>query len=74
MTVHARGSGGRPQRILVTGAAGFIGRWVVGELLARGHEVLPIDNLVAGDVAALEEFRGHPGFLPFEEGDRKSVV
>ncbi len=28
-------------RVLVTGAAGFIGRWVVGELLARGHEVLP---------------------------------
>ncbi|HUP55594.1 MAG TPA: NAD-dependent epimerase/dehydratase family protein [Methylomirabilota bacterium] len=56
-------------RILVTGAAGFIGRWVVGELLAQGHEVLPIDNLVAGDAAALEEFRGHPGLRPFEEGD-----
>ena len=36
-------------RVLVTGAAGFIGRWVVGELLAQGHKVLPIDNLVAGD-------------------------
>ena len=59
----------RPLRIVVTGAAGFIGRWVVGELLARGHEVLPIDNLVAGDVAALDEFRGHPGLRPFEEGD-----
>jgi UDP-glucose 4-epimerase len=56
-------------RVLVTGAAGFIGRWVVGELLARGHEVLPIDNLVAGDVAALNEFAGHPGLRPFERGD-----
>ena len=56
-------------RILVTGAAGFIGRWVVGELLARGHEVLPIDNLVAGDVANLADFEGHPGLRPFEEGD-----
>ena len=56
-------------RILVTGAAGFIGRWVVGELIARGHEVLPIDNLVAGDVANLAEFEGHPGLRPFEAGD-----
>jgi nucleoside-diphosphate-sugar epimerase len=56
-------------RVLVTGAAGFIGRWVVGELLAGGHEVLPIDNLVAGDVAALDEFAGRPGLRPFERGD-----
>ena len=53
----------------MTGAAGFIGRWVVGELLARGHTVLPIDNLVAGDEENLAEFAGHPGLLPFERGD-----
>jgi len=56
-------------RILVTGAAGFIGRWVVGELLARGHEVLPIDNLATGDADNLAEYRGQPGLRPFEEGD-----
>jgi UDP-glucose 4-epimerase len=61
-------------RVLVTGAAGFIGRWVVGELLAGGHEVLPIDNLVAGDTAALDEFNGHPGLWPFEEGDIRDAV
>jgi UDP-glucose 4-epimerase len=56
-------------RVLVTGAAGFIGRWVVGELLDRGHTVLPVDNLVAGDITNLDEFAGRPGLLPFEEGD-----
>lgn len=56
-------------RVLVTGAAGFIGRWVVGELLARGHEVVPIDNLATGDAANLAEFQDHPRMQPFEIGD-----
>jgi UDP-glucose 4-epimerase len=56
-------------RVLVTGAAGFIGRWVVGELLERGHVVLPIDSLVAGDEENLAEFAGHPNLEAFELGD-----
>jgi nucleoside-diphosphate-sugar epimerase len=60
--------------VLVTGAAGFIGRWVVGGLLAAGHEVLPVDNLVAGDVASLDEFAGQPGLRPFEEGDVRDAA
>ena len=61
-------------RVLVTGAAGFIGRWVVGELLARGHTVLPIDSLVAGDVTNLDEFAGQPGLLPFQQGDVRDAA
>lgn len=61
-------------RVLVTGAAGFIGRWVVGELLARGHTVLPIDNLVAGDPANLAAFAGAEGLLPFEVGDVRDAA
>ena len=61
-------------RVLVTGAAGFIGRWVVGELLARGHTVLPIDSLVAGDVTNLDEFAAQPGLLPFEPGDVRDAA
>jgi nucleoside-diphosphate-sugar epimerase len=32
-------------KILVTGSAGFIGGYIVEELLAKGHEVIGIDNL-----------------------------
>lgn len=35
-------------KILVTGGAGFMGSWVVDELISRGHEVISIDNLLGG--------------------------
>ena len=31
-------------RVLVTGSAGFIGGYVVEELLGRGYEVVGVDN------------------------------
>ncbi|MBW4078496.1 MAG: UDP-glucose 4-epimerase GalE [Acidobacteria bacterium] len=35
-------------RILVTGAAGFIGATTAELMLSRGHEVIALDNLIAG--------------------------
>ena len=32
-------------KVLVTGSAGFIGGYIVAELLSRGHEVVGLDNL-----------------------------
>ena len=41
-------------RILVTGAAGFIGSTLVDRLLADGHQVVGIDNFSTGIAANLE--------------------
>jgi dTDP-glucose 4,6-dehydratase len=44
-------------RIVVTGAAGFIGSHLCETLLARGHSVVGIDNLVTGDMANIAHLR-----------------
>ncbi len=39
------------QRVVITGAAGFIGSHLSETLLDRGYEVIGIDNLLTGDTA-----------------------
>src|SRR3984893_10522824 len=39
------------QRVVITGAAGFIGAHLSETLLDRGYEVIGIDNLLTGDTA-----------------------
>jgi UDP-glucose 4-epimerase len=36
------------KKVLVTGGAGFIGSWLVDELVRSGHEVVSADNLLGG--------------------------
>ena len=44
-------------RVVVTGAAGFIGSHLSETLLARGHSVVGIDNLLTGDLANIAHLR-----------------
>jgi dTDP-glucose 4,6-dehydratase len=49
-------------RILVTGAAGFIGSHMCDRLLAEGHTVVAVDNLLTGSEQNLAHLRDHPEF------------
>ncbi len=49
-------------RILVTGGAGFLGSHLCEALLARGDEVVCMDNLLTGHERNLESFRKDPRF------------
>jgi UDP-glucuronate decarboxylase len=48
--------------IVVTGGAGFVGRWLVGRLLSDGHRVIVLDNLSTSHLSNIGEFEGHPMF------------
>jgi UDP-glucose 4-epimerase len=55
------------QKVLVTGSAGFIGGYLVEELLARGYRVVGVDNFSKyGKVA--KSYDGHPDY-DLVEGD-----
>ncbi len=47
---------------VVTGAAGFLGSHLTDRLLAEGHRVIGIDNLITGNVANIEHLAGHEHF------------
>lgn len=59
--------------ILVTGGAGFIGRWVVDRLLKDGHHVWVLDDLSNGRIENLEDLRNHKNFIDFVNGDIKDM-
>src|SRR5215471_5649559 len=57
-------SGGRslPRKILVTGGAGFIGSHLCERLLARGEDVLCVDNYFTGSKMNVAHLAANPMF------------
>lgn len=50
------------KRVLITGGAGFLGSYLSEQMLAKGHEVLCVDNYFTGTRRNVDHLIGHPRF------------
>lgn len=50
------------QRVLITGAAGFLGSHLCDRFIREGFQVVGMDNLITGDLANIEHLFKHPDF------------
>jgi dTDP-glucose 4,6-dehydratase len=55
-------------RVLITGGAGFLGSHLCEVFLARGYEVICMDNLITGDISNVEHLF-HNRLFHFEQRD-----
>ncbi len=49
-------------RLVVAGAAGFVGSHLCDRLIGDGHDVIGLDNLITGSRRNLRQLEGHPRF------------
>lgn len=50
------------ERVLITGAAGFLGSHLCDRFMAEGYEVVAMDNLITGRLKNIEHLFGKKGF------------
>ena len=61
------------KRVVVTGAAGFLGSHLCDRLIAEGCHVVGIDNLITGDLKNIEHLFDNERFL-FQRNDVSNFV
>ncbi len=54
------------KRVLITGAAGFLGSHLCDRFIHDGFEVLGMDNLITGNLANIEHLFGNPHFTFYQ--------
>ncbi|ANH79727.1 NAD-dependent dehydratase [Niabella ginsenosidivorans] len=50
------------KKVLITGAAGFLGSHLCDKFIAEGYKVIGMDNLITGDLKNLEHLFANPDF------------
>jgi len=61
-------------RVLITGAAGFLGSHLAERFLEEGHEVVGLDNFVTGSPANVDALSGYASFSFVEHDISKPIV
>ena len=62
------------KKVLVTGAAGFIGSHLTTRLVELGHSVIALDNLCTGNVKNLEHVKDHFRFVLGDVADKELLA
>ena len=60
-------------KVLLTGAAGFLGSHIAEKLIRDGHSVIGLDDLTTGSLSNLSGLVGNPAFS-FIEGDVRNPI
>lgn len=61
------------KRVLITGAAGFLGSHLCDRFIAEGFEVVGMDNLITGDLKNIEHLFGNAAFQFYHHDVTKFV-
>ena len=59
---------------VVTGGAGFLGSHLTDRLLAEGHRVIAIDNLITGNVANISHLSGNENYRLVEHNVSNFII
>jgi len=62
-----------PKRILITGAAGFLGSHLCDRFINEGFSVIAMDNFITGDPKNIQHLHGHSKFKFIEHDVTKFV-